>query len=699
MTGSTRAPISAARPRAARWLGALATATLAVAAVAVTPLPAHAAFGVIVDEGLAYCVNVSLSRDRPVTQEITHADLQALPLQFRCTEGPGVKSFAGFEGATRTLSVTLGVAPHSLTAPYSLAPLALMPKLGRLMLTDVPVSNAAFAALPASASLHTIEIAGAPELSDLSPLAGNVSLTTLAFTRLPALTNLTGLGDLSKLKSLDLGHNAALTNLSPLASAVSLETLTVQSTTVSDIGPLAGLTNLSTLTAPNARITSLTPLAELTQLRSVSVSNNMLSSLDGIENSAGLQHLRASDNALTDGIAALANKPQLTHVELRNTQTTSLAVLAASTQIAHLDANDNRISSLVGLREPGEATTLTVRTQNLDAPTQYVPRNASSFRVDATGQVTLRDGTTFPDLTDRAGGHTGPSPDPELPLLRFAPTPNASALRYSFTSGTDANVFSGNVTMPIVWSEITSTDTLTGRVGDRLEHPVTVTDGFPTAEFSLGNDAPSWLSIDASTGVLSGTPSVAGPTTVELRATDALGNTITQLLTITVADAAPSAISIGADQQGTAGAPLRFTLTRENAVEHPWSGEASVEVSTVDGTAQAGTDYAAFAARITWAAGDTAPKTVTVQTAPVATAATTTKTFSVRLSEPAAHTMIADRAAATGTISAAGSGTGPAAGGAIAATGETASVLPWLGAGAALLAAGAGALAARRRLR
>ncbi|SJN10747.1 OmpA domain protein [Leucobacter sp. 7(1)] len=75
-------------------------------------------------------------------------------------------------------------------------------------------------------------------------------------------------------------------------------------------------------------------------------------------------------------------------------------------------------------------------------------------------------------------------------------------------------------------------------------------------------------------------------------------------------------VAVGADQSSAAGKPLVFEVSRTNAAEDPWTGEASVRVRTADGTAQAGTDYTAVDTVVTWAADDVAPKQVSVPTDP-----------------------------------------------------------------------------------
>lgn len=111
----------------------------------------------------------------------------------------------------------------------------------------------------------------------------------------------------------------------------------------------------------------------------------------------------------------------------------------------------------------------------------------------------------------------------------------------------------------------------------------------------------------------------------------------------------PATIEIGDDQTGNAGDTITFDVTRANATENPWTGEATVKVTTHDGTATAGTDYTGIEETLTWEDGDTTPKTVTVHTSP-GHVGEGNVTFTVTLSDPGTNTTLGDRVTATGTI-------------------------------------------------
>ncbi|HUN92072.1 MAG TPA: cellulase family glycosylhydrolase [Burkholderiaceae bacterium] len=121
----------------------------------------------------------------------------------------------------------------------------------------------------------------------------------------------------------------------------------------------------------------------------------------------------------------------------------------------------------------------------------------------------------------------------------------------------------------------------------------------------------------------------------------------------------------------TAGAgPATLGVARTNGSR----GTVSVAYTTVDGTAIAGTDYTPASGTLTWASGDNSPKTISV---PVAATASSSRSFSVKLSNPLGATL-GSTARATVTIlasspAAGGTGTGSTStsGGATTGSGST----------------------------
>lgn len=106
-----------------------------------------------------------------------------------------------------------------------------------------------------------------------------------------------------------------------------------------------------------------------------------------------------------------------------------------------------------------------------------------------------------------------------------------------------------------------------------------------------------------------------------------------QSFNLTVPQQGTTYFEISEDQEAVAGESLTFMVSRTDATENPYQGEASVRVSTVDGSAVAGTHYETVDETLKWAAGDTADKPVTVVTNPGA-AGSEARAFSLELSDP-----------------------------------------------------------------
>jgi hypothetical protein len=142
------------------------------------------------------------------------------------------------------------------------------------------------------------------------------------------------------------------------------------------------------------------------------------------------------------------------------------------------------------------------------------------------------------------------------------------------------------------------------------------------------------------TGANTATPSFTAPTgpatlTFQLQVCDPSNACSTDSVTINVNAPGASTISIG-DASATEGATETFTVT----LSAPQPGTVTVDYTTADGTATAGSDYTAASGTVTFAPGITS-QTVTVNTIDD-NLVEGTETFNVNLSNPTGNATIAD---------------------------------------------------------
>ncbi len=107
--------------------------------------------------------------------------------------------------------------------------------------------------------------------------------------------------------------------------------------------------------------------------------------------------------------------------------------------------------------------------------------------------------------------------------------------------------------------EITSDPSATATAGEAFSYTIIATDDNPSETVTLSVDTnqpgfPAWLSFNNTTNTLSGTPTEAGTHIFDVVATDSIGKTSTQTLTITVSATPPSGdltVTGDLDVQGT----------------------------------------------------------------------------------------------------------------------------------------------------
>jgi PKD repeat protein len=108
---------------------------------------------------------------------------------------------------------------------------------------------------------------------------------------------------------------------------------------------------------------------------------------------------------------------------------------------------------------------------------------------------------------------------------------------------------------------ITSATSASGTVGTAVSYQITATNA-PTSYGAAG--LPAGLSVNSGTGLISGTPTSAGTSTVTLSATNGAGSG-NATLTLTIAAAPAPAITSATTASGTVGAAFSYQITATNA--------------------------------------------------------------------------------------------------------------------------------------
>ena len=158
----------------------------------------------------------------------------------------------------------------------------------------------------------------------------------------------------------------------------------------------------------------------------------------------------------------------------------------------------------------------------------------------------------------------GLSLDPALGLILGTPT---SAGVYPFTvtlrdtlGSVAVQVYSLTVTAPPSPS-VTLTSFATGTLGSPYAQVVTATGGAVPYTFSISaGGLPAGLSMDSASGIITGTPSVAGSASLTLQVTDSYGNFGTKALTLTIISPPGPVITTSSLSSGVAGSAYIQTI-------------------------------------------------------------------------------------------------------------------------------------------
>jgi hypothetical protein len=191
----------------------------------------------------------------------------------------------------------------------------------------------------------------------------------------------------------------------------------------------------------------------------------------------------------------------------------------------------------------------------------------------------------------------------------------------NWTTAPNPFFWTGTAAAPVA-PMITSATTANGTVGTAFSYQITATNT-PTSFSATG--LPGGLSLNTSTGLISGTPSTEGTSTVTLSATNSAG-TGTSPLTLTMAAPAVPAITSAATSSGTVGIAFSYQVTATNtptsygATGLPAGLSVNASTGLISGTPTAAGSSTATLSATNSAGTGTAPLTLTV--APASTGST-----------------------------------------------------------------------------
>lgn len=407
------------------------------------------------------------------------------------------KTFGGANGTIQSVqffsgSTSLGI---DTTAPYSVSWTPTTP--GTYALTAVATDTEAAFSTSTTASVFVLSGNGTPTVTSFSPASGRTGDSiTINGTNLAGITSVTFNGVEAQFTS---NSTTLLTAIVPAGASS---------------GPLS-LTN---------------PFGNTTSSSSFSVIQNpvLISQVYGAGGNSG----------------ALYNAD---FVELYNRGNSTVSLSGWSVQYTSASGTTWSVTPLTGSIAPAKYHLVKLSGGNNGSALPTPDSTGTSSIGGANGKVALRDSTA---------SFTGASPVGQSGLQDFvgygtatayegfgaAPSPSSTTSVFragggATDSGNNKDDFAtgipnprnssfGSAAPPI----ITSPDTAIGTVGQLFSHQISASNS-PTS-FNATN-LPTGLAVNTSTGLISGTPSLAGTTNATLSATNAQG-TGTKILTLTI---------------------------------------------------------------------------------------------------------------------------------------------------------------------
>ena len=177
----------------------------------------------------------------------------------------------------------------------------------------------------------------------ISAQARELSIRSLALAQ-TQVSDLRPLASLTALHFLDLSQTQ-VSDLRPLASLTALHFLALAQTQVSDLRPLAHLRALQSLALAQTQVSDLRPLASLTALHFLALAQTQVSDLGPLADLRALQSLYLWDTQVSD-LGPLADLRALETLYLSRTQVSDLGPLAHLRMLETLSLWGTQISDL-----------------------------------------------------------------------------------------------------------------------------------------------------------------------------------------------------------------------------------------------------------------------------------------------------------------------------------------------------------------
>jgi hypothetical protein len=238
-----------------------------------------------------------------------------------------------------------------------------------------------------------------------------------------------------------------------------------------------------------------------------------------------------------------------------------------SVSITVTDTDSNTSTSNFNLTVNG-TTTITISPTTLPDATEGV---AYSTTLTATGGVAPY------TWTISAGAlPTGLTIDSSTGVISGTATTVGTASFTVTATDSDSNMGTASLSITVDSSStltITTTSLPNGTVGTAYSTTLAASGGTPPYTWSnIGNALPGGLSLAGSTGVISGTPTTAGATSLTIEVTDSDDNTASQPLTLTIVSGTPLTITTTSLPDGVVGTAYSQAVTATGGVPpYTWS--------------------------------------------------------------------------------------------------------------------------------